>query len=181
MKRSRRTHAIGLVLLLLVAVGGAQVAGVGGTRSKSTSAAATKALSTISGGAVVDVGSTELANQQLRARAGDVVQMRSTAKLRATATGRAQVAQVVCGIRYSRAGDASWSLGDPYETVVLRTSTARTVTIERSFTAPAADTYRAATACHVASPADGARVVATGAMRLGKGLPTGAAVPVDED
>lgn len=178
--RSHRRHAFALVLVLGIAAFVAQVAGVGTTSSKPTPAAKPVGtrLATLAGAAVPDIGSTKLAASSLQARAGDVLRMRAVAKVAAGAVGRSGAAQVVCGIRYSRAGDASWSLGDPYETVVLKRGGHDTVTIERSFDAPASDTYRMSTACHVASPTTGATVTATGTMQVEAGLPAGAATPI---
>lgn len=171
-----------LVLMMGIVALLAQMAGVGGTRatkSTSASAAGQRTLAVIPGGSVPDLGSTKLETASVRAAAGEAVRMRATATVTAKALPRKGVAQVVCGIRYVRAGDPSWSLGSAYETVQLRTRGAsERVTIERSFAAPVADTYRMTAACHVASPATGATVTASGAMRAAIGLPDGAAQPV---
>ncbi len=165
---------MGIVALL------AQVAGVGGTRApKAAPGPAQRTLAVIPGGSVPDIGSTTLGTASVKVAAGDPVRMRATATVTATKLPRKGVAQVVCGIRYVRAGDPSWSLGSAYETVQLRGRGAtEQVTIERSFAAPAADTYRMTAACHVASPATGVTVRASGGMRAAVGLPDGAAQPV---
>lgn len=181
MMRPHRRHSLVLVLLMGIVALLAQIAGVGGTRGTSPKASgpAARTLAVIPGGSVPDVGSTKLQSASIRAGEGEAVRMRATATVRATKLPRRGVAQVVCGIRYSRAGDASWSLGTPYETVLLRrVGATEKVTIERSFSAPKSDTYRTAVACHVASPSLGATVTASGGMRASIGLPTGAAQPV---
>lgn len=179
--RPHRRQALVLVLMMGIVALLAQVAGVGGTRSARPSPGpAQKAIAVIPGGTVPDLGSTKLRSANVRAAAGDAVRMRATATVRVAKAPRRGVVQVVCGIRYSRAGDASWTLGTPYETVQLtRRGASEQVTIERSFTAPEADTYRTSMACHVASPSTGASVTATGGMRASVGLPTGAATPVE--
>lgn len=176
-----RRQALVLVLTMGVVALLAQVAGVGGTRSTSApTAPAWRTLAVVPGGTVPDVGSTKLESASIQAGEGEAIRMRATATVRATTMPRRGVVQVVCGIRYSRAGDASWTLGTPYETVqIARRAAAEKVTIERSFAAPASDTYRTAMACHVASPSTGASVTATGGMRVAVGLPTGAATPVE--
>lgn len=179
MIRSHRRHAAMLVLVLGITAFLAQLAGVGANRSSTPTAAPGVALAALPGGAVPDRTSTQLDTVTVEAKAGDVLRMRGTAKLRAGALGSAKSAQVVCGIRYARKGDASWSLGDPYKTVVLRRGGSVNVDIERSFNAPADDSYRMISACHIAAPADGATVMATGTMRVEAGLPQGSAVPVE--
>lgn len=175
---SHRRHSVVLVLLLGIAALVAQLAGVGGTAGTARKAPSRATLSVVPGGAVPDVSSTRLATSKRAAAADEVVRMRGEASIVARSLGSAGVAQVVCGLRYSRDDDASWTLGTPYETVVLTKATASEhVVIERSFTAPEADTYRASVACHVSSPARGARVTASGETRLALGLPDGAAIP----
>ena len=166
---------MGLVALL------AQVAGVGGTKPGATKATAARAatLNVIPGGSVPDIASTKLQSAKVSASQGEVVQMRATATVRAANLPARAVAQVVCGIRYSRDGDPSWSLGAPSETVQLpKRGASDTITIERTLNAPASDTYRMSTACHVAAPTKGVQVTATGTMRASLRLPTGAAQPV---
>ena len=177
---SPRRHAVLLVLVLGVVALLAQLAGVGTTRpTKAPGTGQLTTLRSVPGGSVPDVGSSQLASTKVRARAGEVVRMTAQATVAATKLSKSGVTQVVCGIRYSRAGDASWSLGTPYETVVLKRRSARErIKLERSFAAPTTDTYRMSTACHVAAPATGAKVLATGAIRVARGLPKGAATPV---
>ncbi|MCW2921667.1 MAG: hypothetical protein JWL76_1541 [Thermoleophilia bacterium] len=176
-----RRQALVLVLMMGIVALLAQVAGVAGTKApRAAGGPAQKTLAVIPGGSVPDLGSTKLESATIKAGEGDAIRMRATASVRATALPKRAVAQVVCGIRYSRAGDASWSLGTPYETVQLKTKRAtEKVTIERSFTAPASDTYRMSVACHVASPSTGATVTGSGGMRAAVGLPSGAATPVE--
>lgn len=175
-KRTSRIVSLGLVLG--VAVLGAQVAGVGGTRPATAPAPASSALATVAGSAVPDVGSTKLASSSVKTGAAETVRMRAKATVTATAFSASGTATVVCGIRYSRDGDASWTLGTPYETTVLTTRSARaTVAIDRSFAAPAGDTYRMSVACHVSTPVKGARVTGTGSITTALGLPDGAAQP----
>jgi hypothetical protein len=179
MRPSRRQVLVFVPLLGVVALA-AQLAGVGTTERDRAPRATWKQLTTIPGGTVPDVSSTKLAATSLRASTGDVVRMRATARLQATRLPRSARAQVVCGIRYSRAGDPSWTLGVPYESVVLdRRGASDRVVIERSFTAPATDRYRMSATCHVQSPERGARVSATGSVRASRGLPAGAATPVE--
>jgi hypothetical protein len=180
MMRPHRRQALLLVLMMGIVALLAQVAGVGGTRSAKPTGPAQRTLSVLPGGSVPDLGSTKLESTSIRASEGEALRMRATATVRAAKLPKRGVAQVVCGIRYSRAGDASWSLGTPYETVLLkRRGATEKVTIERSFAAPASDTYRMSVACHVASPSTGATVTATGAMRAAVGLPSGAATPIE--
>jgi hypothetical protein len=174
MSRSRR-NALTLAAMVIVVAVAAQVAGVA-TRTGSPSAQQ-KTLAVVPGGAVPDITSTKLAQTSTRATRGTTVRMRATARVAVRTTGKARTAQVVCGIRYSRAGDASWSLGDPYDVVTLRRGQAKTVVVERSFVAPASDRYSMTSACHVAAPAKGASVRASGTMRVARGLPAGAATP----
>jgi hypothetical protein len=177
--RPYRRQLLVLVPLMGVVALVAQVAGVGTTERDRAPRASTKALATIPGGTVPDVGSTVLGQTSLRASKGEVVRMRATVRVQATDLPRGQVAQVVCGIRYSRAGDPSWTLGSAYETVVLDRRGARErVQITRSFAAPARDRYQTSAACHVVSPRRGARITASGEMRSARGLPAGAAIPV---
>lgn len=181
MIHSPRRHAVVLVLVLGVAAFLAQVAGVGSGRSSAprSGAPAPRLVATIPGGSVPDVGSTRLDAADARAKAGDVLRMRGDVRLAGRARRGGGATHVVCGLRYSRSGDASWTLGTPYETVVLRGRRMKErITIERSFVAPAADQYRVAVACHVSAPATKARVMATGSVRLVRGLPSGAATPV---
>jgi hypothetical protein len=178
MRPYRRQLLVLVPLMGVVALVG-QLAGVGTTERDRAPRASTKALSTIPGGTVPDVGSTVLGRTTLQASAGEVIRMRASVRLRATHLPRGQVAQVVCGIRYSRAGDPSWTLGSAYETVMLDRRGARErVQITRSFAAPARDRYRISATCHVVSPKRGARVTASGQMRSARGLPAGAAIPV---
>jgi hypothetical protein len=178
MMATRRSRIISLLMALAVAALVAQLGGVGGTR-QAAHAAKPKRLATMSGASVPDVGSTQLAATSVKAGAGDTVRMTAKASVAAAALPKGATAAVVCGIRYSRAKDAAWTLGTPYETTMLPTRTThRSVTIERSFAAPAADTYRMSVACHVSAPAKGAKVNATGTIRVARGLPSGAAKPV---
>lgn len=181
MMASPRRHALVLVLVLGVVAFVAQLAGVGGNRPAPRAAKQKVAtLAVVPGGAVPDITSTTLASSRIRAKEGDVLQMRGEAIVRARTLRRGTAAQVVCGLRYARSGDASWSLGTPYETVVLERRNARErVRIERSFSVPATDTYRVSVACHVSAPERGAKVTATGATRFERGLPAGAATPVE--
>lgn len=177
-----RRQAVVLVLVMGVVALLAQVAGVGAKRSDAPRTAAPKqhVLASIAGGSVPDAGSTTLQSKRIEAKAGEVVKMRGEAQLRVRALPKDGTAQVVCGLRYSRDGDASWSLGTPYETVSLdRAQPRERVTIERTFQAPADDTYRIATSCHVSTPESGAKVTATGETRVGRGLPRGAATPIE--
>lgn len=179
--RSPRRQAVLLVVVMGVVALVAQLAGVGGRQAPPATTAAPRAstLAVIAGGAVPDIASTTLASTSTRVAAGDVLRMQATATVTAEALGSADAAQVVCGIRYSRDADPAWTLGTPYETVVLRAGQRTEIPIERSFEAPAADTYRMSTACHVSSPRSGAKVTASGAMRVAAGLPAGAATPVE--
>jgi hypothetical protein len=178
--RPYRRQLLALVLLLGVVALVAQVAGVGGTRSSTPPAPQARTLAVVPGASVPDVTSTTFETATVRASADEVVRMRATASLRLAKAPTDEAVQVVCGIRYSRAGDASWTLGTPYETIVLRgVGTTERVTIERSFTAPARDRYRMSSSCHVAAPELGARVVGTGSIRASLGLPEGAATPVE--
>lgn len=178
--RPYRPHALVLVLLLGVVALVAQVAGVGGTRSTAPPAAKPQTLAVMPGASVPDVTSTTFEQASVRVAADEVVRMRATASLRLSRAPKGAAVQVVCGIRYSRAGDASWTLGTPYETVVMRgIGASERVVIERSFTAPTRDRYRMSTSCHVAAPERGATVVGTGTIRAGLGLPEGAATPVE--
>lgn len=180
--RSHRRQSLLLFVAMGVVALVAQVAGVGGARDSARQPRAAKAtsLAVIQGGSVPDVGSTKLQSVRLRAKADVVVRMSAVANVRLTRVRKGTTAQVVCGIRYSRDADASWSLGVPYETVQLTARTSRQqVRIERSFSAPAADTYRMSVACHVATPRAGATVTGTGTMRASLGLPAGAATPVE--
>lgn len=180
MMRPHRRQALVLVLMMGIVALLAQVAGVGQTRSTTSARPTQKTLAVVPGGSVPDLGSTKLKSTSIKASEGEALRMRATATVRATTLPKRSVAQVVCGIRYSRAGDASWSLGTPYETVLLTSRGAtQKVTIERSFSAPTTDTYRMSVACHVASPSTGATVTATGAMRAAIGLPSGAALPIE--
>ncbi|MCW2927608.1 MAG: hypothetical protein JWM86_1576 [Thermoleophilia bacterium] len=179
MMGSHRRQAVVLVLLMGIVSAIAQLAGVG-TQRAVTATTTSRTLATIPGGTVPDRSSTRLAGTVVEVDAGETVRMSGSATLVAKAIGKARSAQAVCGIRYRRDGDAGWSLGTPYETVVLsRTGASDTVRIERSFAAPAADTYRMSFACHVVSPAKGAKVTASGTMRTKLGLPDGAATPVE--
>jgi hypothetical protein len=179
MRPYRRQLLVLLPLMGVVALV-AQVAGVGTTERTAPRTPKAVALTTIHQGTVPDVGSTVLARHSVRAASGEAVRMAATMRVRASKLPRGEVAQVVCGIRYSRAGDASWTLGTPYETVVLpKAGASSTVKLERSFVAPAGDEYRMSAACHVSSPKAGATVTATGTMQARLGLPTGAATPVE--
>jgi hypothetical protein len=179
MKTSTR-HALPLILLMGIFALLAQVAGVGGTSSTRSGAAAGKTLATIAGGSVPDIGSTKLASAKRTADQDEVVQMHGEADVVARSLGKSGVVQVVCGLRYARDGDRSWTLGTPYETVSLTRAKPREhVTIDRSFAAPARDTYRVSVACHRSSPGKGVKVTATGATQLELGLPAGAATPVE--
>jgi hypothetical protein len=178
--RPYRRQMLSLVLLLGVTALLAQLAGVGTTEKSRTTKTRSHTLATIPGSSVPDIGSTKLASGSLRAAEGETVRMRATARLHVRKLARGEFAQVVCGIRYSRDGDASWTLGYPTETIVLDHRGAREkVVVERSFNAPARDRYRASATCHVASPQSGAKVGAIGSLRLGRGLPAGAATPVE--
>ena len=178
--RPYRRQMLVLVPLLGVVALVAQVAGVGTSERSRAPKQRTVELATIPGGAVVDQGSTPLEHARVRAGEGEVVRMRADVVVRARRLARGETAQVVCGIRYSRDDDASWTLGTPYETIVLDRRGARDrVRIERSFAAPADDRYHMTAACHVASPTDGATVIARGSMRVSLGLPAGAAEPVE--
>lgn len=178
---SHRRHAVVLVLVLGLVALVAQLAGVGARRPHATTARISGAkLATIVGGTVPDRGSTTLQRTSIRARDGETVRMTGVAHLKVAKLGRRATAQVVCGLRYSRDGDAAWTLGTPYENVTLASAGAvDEVHISRSFDAPANDTYRMSVACHVFAPGRGADVRATGTMRASLGLPTGAAIPVD--
>lgn len=179
MNRPHRGHALLLLLLMGVAALLAQVAGVGTKVAKAPSPAP-RVLAVVAGGSVPDVGSTELERASADAAEGETVRMRASIDLRLAKVRRAERVEVVCGIRYGRAGDPSWTLGIPYEATVLDRSSQRArVVVERSFTAPAKDRYRMDATCHVRSPATGATVTATGSMRAALGLPAGAARPVD--
>jgi hypothetical protein len=182
MMLSHRRHAVLLVLVMGVVALVAQLAGVGASSHRAVKPKAARALTlaTIPEGSVPDIGSTSIAKTSVRASQGETVRMSGRAKVTAAAVGRAGAAQVVCGIRYSRAKDASWSLGVPYETVTLtRRGASDSVALDRSFEAPANDTYKMSMACHVSAPAKGAKVTATGSMRSALGLPAGAATPVE--
>lgn len=177
--RPYRSQMLSLVLLLGIVAMLAQVAGVGTTERARTKAPRAHKLAVLPGSSVPDVGSTKLASSSIKVSDGETIRMAATAKLRVRSLPKRAVAQVVCGIRYSRDGDASWTLGYPSETVVLkRRGALDTVTVERSFTAPATDRYRMAATCHVAAPSTKVNVDATGSLKLARGLPAGAATPV---
>ena len=177
MMGTRRSRIISLLLVLAIAAFGAQLGGVGGSRPTAR-AAKPKQLRTMPGASVPDIGSTQLAATSVKASADETVRMTAKATVAAGTLPKGATAAVVCGIRYSRAKDASWTLGTPYETTLLTKHSAhRSVTIERSFAAPAADTYRMSVACHVSAPTKGAKVNATGTIRTDRGLPAGAAKP----
>jgi len=180
MMRSPKSQTITLILVLGIVALVAQLAGVGGPRLNAPKRdRAGTTIATLADATVPDIGSTALASTRVKAAEGDALQLRSTATLTVRKLSTSGYAQIVCGIRYSRAGDPAWTLGTPSKTVVLRTVGARQrIAIDRSIAAPATDTYRSAVTCHVASPATGARVVAVGTMRIIKGLPAGAATPV---
>jgi len=176
--RLRRRHLLSLAALVVVAVVAAQVAGVGGSRGTAKHRTTAKVLALVPGGAVPDITSTTLASTSVKAKRGETLRMRSSASLRTVRLRAGRTAQVVCGIRYSRAGDPSWTLGTPYETVTLARAGARkTVRLERTLETPARDTYRMSSTCHVVSPETGVRITATGTMRGARGLPKGAAKP----
>ncbi|MCZ4495938.1 MAG: hypothetical protein JWM25_521 [Thermoleophilia bacterium] len=177
MIRNGKSRAISLLLVLGIAALGAQVAGVGASRPGSRPPVP-KRLASLPGASIPDVGSTTLGSTLIQAAEGETIQLKAKAMVAAATLPRAAGAAVVCGIRYSRAGDAAWTLGTPYENLVLAKRGARdTVSIDRSFTAPAKDTYRASMACHVSSPAS-AKVTATGSITTVRGLPAGAATPI---
>jgi hypothetical protein len=182
MIRSSSRHGVLLVLVLGIVALLAQFAGVGGSdhrAAKKPKRPSALTLKVVPGGTVPDITSTSLAKTSVKVSKGEVVRMSGWAKVTAGAVGRAGAAQVVCGIRYSRAKDASWSLGVPYDSVVLKKRGAsEQVYVDRSFEAPAADTYRMSMACHVAAPTTGAKVTAKGSMRAALGLPAGAAQPI---
>lgn len=175
--RSHPRETIALVLVIGAVALVAQLAGVG-TRDRTPASARWKPLAMVAGGTVPDVTSTTLASTRIAARSGQTVQMRARATVKLSTRTSRRAAQVICGIRYSRDGDAGWSLGTPYETVALkRRGAATSVRIDRSFAAPARDTYRMKLACHVGAPATGAKLVARGTMRAKLGMPAGAARP----
>lgn len=180
MMGTHRRQAVVLVIVLGVVAFAAQLAGVGGSGSDAKPAKRTKQLASVAGGAVPDIGSTTLASTRTKAAEGKVVRMSGKARVRlGKLARRARAAEVVCGIRYSRDGDASWSLGTPYDSKVLvRGKRTATIRLTRSFVAPATDTYRMRMSCHVSSPARGAKVRARGTMRAAIGLPKGAATPI---
>ncbi len=178
MRPYRRQLMVLLPLLGVVALV-AQIAGVGTTEQSNPKIPKAKTLAIVPGGSVPDITSTTLGSASVKAGEGDVVRMRATAKVRVAKLASKQVAQVVCGIRYSRDGDASWTLGTPYETVQLtKKHPSETVSISRTFDAPAKDRYRARVACHVSAPQSRVKVTATGSVTTKIGLPDGAAVPV---
>lgn len=179
MLASRRSQALTFTMLVAIVALVAQLAGVGSTRPDSGSGGPTaQKLAVLPGSAVPDIGSTSLASTTATVAAGTTVRMQSEATVSGSLSGDG-VAQIVCGIRYSRDNDPSWTLGTPYETVTLRTGhTSEKVKIERSFAAPAADTYRTATVCHVSSGSASAAVSGTGSMRLQRGLPEGSDTPI---
>ena len=178
MMHARNRKFLVLLLVLGVVALVAQLAGVAGNRANSKARPSTLKLTTIPGGTVPDLGSTSLHKTSIRAAEGDVVRMRSSARVHATSFGADGTVQAVCGILYRRDGDVSWTLGTPYETVTLtKSSPQHDVVLTRSFDAPARDRYRAISACHVLAPDSGATVRASGSMRLMKGLPRGAARP----
>lgn len=177
--RPYRRQALLLVLIMGLVALLAQVAGVG-TKVGTAPAPTWRSLAVVAGGSVPDVGSTGLERAVVDATEGETVRMRATADLRLARVPRGERVEVVCGIRYGRAGDRSWTLGVPYEATVLDRSSSRArVVVERTFAAPASDRYRMDVACHVLSPVTGASVTATGSMRAALGLPAGAARPVD--
>lgn len=177
--RPYRQQTLVLILLMGIVALLAQVAGVGTKVSKAPTTKA-RTLAVVAGGSVPDVGSTELDATSVDVREGETVRMRGVSRVTLTRARRGDRVQVVCGIRYGRAGDPSWTLGVPYEATVLERGSSRArVVVERSFEAPATDRYRMAVACHVQSPEEGASVSATGSMRVALGLPSGAARPVD--
>jgi hypothetical protein len=174
---NRKSQVISLLLLMGIAALGAQVAGVGGSRPDVAGAKATR-LAVLPGASIPDFASSTLASKQVKASTDETVRMSAKAVVTASTLPRAETAVVVCGIRYARDRDAAWTLGTPYETIVLkRRGSRQTVKIERSFAAPARDTYRMSVACHVSAPSKGAKVSATGSMGVTRGLPRGAAIP----
>jgi hypothetical protein len=179
MNRTPRRQAFVLILVLGIVALVAQLAGVG-TTSKRV-ATPSKKLATLAGYAVPDVGSTKLASRTIKVSKGTTIRMKATARVKARKLAAGSTAQVVCGIRYSRDGDASWTLGTPSKSVSLAKKNARAkVTLDRTIAAPANDTYRASVTCHVSSPSSGAHVRGTGMVHLKSGLPAGSAQPTDD-
>lgn len=165
-------------MLLGVVALAAQLTGVSSTRYNHRTPS-WKVLSTMPGASVPDLASTKLASSSTRARKGETIRMKATMTVRALKFPRSTPAQIVCGIRYSRKNDATWTLGSAYETVILkRRSKSERIPMERSFVVPATDHYRASATCHVQAPSRGSRVLAQGTMRIVHGLPKGAATPV---
>lgn len=177
MTRSRRRQALTLVTIIAVVVVVAQLGGVGATKGTGVKRA-TKAvtLQLIPGGSAPSLVSTSLASTSAKAATGQTLRLHTTAKVTSSSKG---TTQVVCGIVYSRAKDANWTLGTPTETLTLtRAGATKSVTIDRTILAPATDTYTASSRCHVATPERGAIVKGIGTASIANGLPAGAAKPV---
>lgn len=178
-RTSRRRFGRPLVLIAAVGIIAtlAQIAGVGGLRGHHKTVNGTN-IATLAGAPVPDIGSTKLASAKIRVNAGTTIRMSGRAHIFTDKLNHAtKHGQGVCGIAYSRDGDASWTLGTPYKTITLTAGKMTNSTITRSFTAPATDTYRFAERCHIATPASGAKARGTGALSINTGLPKGAATP----
>ena len=181
--RQNSRRRLGRPLTLIAAVGIiatlAQVAGVGGLRGGGDHKTVRGAdIATLAAAPVPDIGSTKLASTSIQVKAGTTVRMSGRAHIVTDKLGgKAKRGQGVCGIVYSRDGDASWTLGTPYETISLRAGATTNTTISRSFAAPATDTYRMAMRCHIAAPGTGTKARGTGGFSVDTGLPDGAAKP----
>lgn len=174
--RNRYRRIVGLVACVAIVAAIAQVAGVGGPRGAHKPVRG-MSVATLAGAPVPDLGSTKLASAKVKVAQGETVRMSATAQLLADKLRGTKAGQGICGIAYSRDGDASWTLGTPYETLDLKVGKTAKVTIERSFAAPADDTYRMAVRCHVSAPAKGAKVRGNAGISTRVGLPAGAAKP----
>lgn len=177
---SRRRFARPVVLIAAVGIIAmiAQVAGVGGLRGTAKKTVRGADVATLAGVPVPDIGSTKLASASAKVREGETLRMSARAHIVTDKLGaKAKVGQGVCGITYVRDGDPSWTLGTPYETIDLKVGKTTSTTIDRSFAAPATDTYRIEMRCHIATPATGAKARGTGGITLKTGLPSGAAKP----
>lgn len=174
--RSRYRRIAGLIACIALVAAVAQVAGVGATRG-TTKAVKGTSVATLAGAPVPDIGSTKLASAKVTVDEGETVRMSATAQLLADKLPKVKAGQGVCGISYTRDGDASWTLGTPYETLDLKVGKTAKTTIERSFAAPADDTYRMEVRCHVSAPATGGKVRGNAGISTRVGLPAGAAKP----
>lgn len=172
----RRFAALTGVVIIIAVL--AQIAGVSGKRGIVKVVQGTS-VATVANSPVPDVISTKLASTKIYAKSGETVRMKSTAQLRADYLPKdTERGQGVCGLTYTRDADAAWTLGIPYETMLLKLDKTEKVHIDRSFIAPADDTYRVEVRCHVSAPDTGAKVRGNAIVSMKLGLPDGAATPI---